>query len=262
MTTLWEGSPATTDQLEFLGRSNYGNFTVLQVRRQSARGLALHVQRLRDNAGELFGAAPTEDRLRTLLTQAVAQHDCSVRVTIVSRDVDGLLAGEIVEPEVVITTSEARQSSTVPITVRTVSYQRETPWVKHRATHGLIRHTRAARQAGFDDALFLDAQGHVSEGTTWNALFRAAGAWVWPEADVLRGVTLQLLRRAMDEGGVKHETRPVSLADLKHHQAGFALNATSATRPVQAVDGRRFTEGKVAAAELAELWASIAAEPL
>jgi branched-subunit amino acid aminotransferase/4-amino-4-deoxychorismate lyase len=258
--TLWNGAPATQDQLAFLGSHNYGSFTVFQVRQRTVRGLALHVQRLRDNARELFGAAPTEDRLRTLVGQAVTEQDCSIRVTMVSRDVEALLAGEVVEPDVVITAGDPRPAGTVPIAVRTVAYQRETPWVKHRATHGLVREIRAARQAGFDDALFVDPQGRISEGTTWNLCLRTADCWVWPDAEVLQGITQQLLQAAMDSAGIANVRRVVPVTDLVHHQAAFALNATSPAKPIARVDAHSFSGGGAAAVQLEEIWHGIAGE--
>jgi branched-subunit amino acid aminotransferase/4-amino-4-deoxychorismate lyase len=257
--TLWNGVVASEDQLDFLGRHNYGHFTVFQVRRKTAPGLGLHLERLRADATELFGAAPSQQRLRALLAQAVTQEDCSVRVTVVSQELDAVLAGAVVEPEVVITTSDPRPPSTQPVAVRTASYQRETPWVKHRATHGLVRETRAARQAGFDDALFVDGQGRISEGTTWNLCLRDTGGWVWPEAEVLNGVTMRLLRAAMDAAGIPQEDRTVSAADLPGYRAAFALNATSPTKPIAHIDGHAFTSD---ATELEELWRSIVPEPL
>lgn len=259
----WNGSPASADQLAFLALHNYGNYTFLQVRRNTVLGLTLHVERLRANAEELFGAAPTAEHLRNLLRAAVPPGEpCSVRVTVVSRDVDAVLAGAPVEPDVVVTVADPRQSSTAPITVRTVGYERDTPWVKHRATHALVRHTRQARLAGFDDALFLDRAGLVSEGTTWNACLRRDGTWIWPQAEVLQGVTLQLLRRAMEAAGIAQETRPVPASDLPSHQVAFALNATSLAKPIAAVDGHAFTGDGAAAVQLEALWASITREPL
>ena len=263
MRTLWNDAPASPDQLAFLGLSSYGHYTFFQARRRTVHGLGLHLQRLRSDSLTLFGAAPTEDRLRELLDQALPKdQSASVRVTVVSRDADGVLAGATVEPEVVITVSDARAGSTVPITVQTAGYCRETPGVKHRATYGLVRHTRAARLAGFDDALFVDERGNLSEGSTWNTCLRADGVWVWPEAEVLQGVTMRLLRTAMDAGGVAHEQRAVPLAEVEAHQAAFALNATSATKPIARIDDHQFANDGTAAVQLQELWASVVPEPL
>lgn len=261
MTTLWDGAVPTSEQLEFLGLSSYGCYTFMQVRRKSVRGLALHLERLRANGQELFGVAPEEDTLRDLLERAVTEKPCSLRVTLVSQDVQAVLGGQPVRPEVVVTTSLPKDTSSDPISVRTVPYARETPWIKHRGTYGLARHTRAAHQAGFDDALFVGSDGALSEGTTWNLLLRSEDTWIWPEAEVLNGVTMRLLARAMKGAGAEQVRRPVPAGDLRNVQA-FALNASSHARPIIGIDEHHPTGDASAAVQLEELWQSIAAEEL
>lgn len=261
MSTQWEGVAPTPEQLEFLGLSNYGCYTFFQVREKSVRGLALHLDRLQANGRELFGQAPAETRLRELLGQAMSHEACSMRVTLVSQDIEAVLAGRSVEPEVVVTTSPPKDSSQ-PISVRTVGYQRETPAVKHRATYGLTRHTRSARQAGYDDALFVGADGGVSEGTAWNLLLRSEDTWLWPAADVLPGVTMQLISRAMDQAGARQVRRRVPTDDLRNAQAAFALNTSSHKRPIAQIDDHRLMGNEAAVVPLEQLWASIAAEPI
>jgi branched-subunit amino acid aminotransferase/4-amino-4-deoxychorismate lyase len=259
----WDGLPATSDQLAFLALHNYGSYTFMQVRQGSVPGLSLHMQRLRSNAEQLYGAAPAEERLRDLLGRAVpAGEPCSVLVTIVSRDLEAVRSGAPVEPEVVVTVSEPRESSTQPISTCTMAYERETPSVKHRGTYGLIRHTRAARQSGFDDALFVDRQLRISEGSTWNALLRREGTWIWPEAAVLQGVTMQLLEQAMVTAGVPHRRLPVAAADIPLHQAAFALNSVSPAKPIITVDDHVFTGDAAAVVQLEELWRGIVPEAL
>ena len=69
--------------------------------------------------------------------------------------------------------------------------------LKLLATYGLLRHVREARVAGYDDALFVDRAGMLSEGSTWNLCMYDGEQWLWPDANVLTGITMLLLRRAM-----------------------------------------------------------------
>lgn len=263
MPTRWNGNAATEEQLEFLALNNYGNYTFLQVRRNTVHGLALHLERLRANAAELFGSAPSADLLRELLAQAVPpEGSCSLRVSMISQDLEALLSGVTVEPDVVVTTSAPKPSSTAAVTVRTVDYERDTPWIKHRATHSLTRHTRMARQDGFDDALFVDRLGAISEGTTWNTCLWREGIWVWTAAAVLPGVTMQLLQQQLAADGVQQEVRRVPVSDVAQYQAAFALNATSPARPIGRIDGHTFTGAGAAAVQLEQAWRAITADAL
>lgn len=258
-----DGVPATADDLAYLAFHNHGHYTFMQVRNGAVRGLGLHLSRLRDNAVEVFGIAPPEGRLRELLRSAVGdRRDCSVRVVLAHRDLAGVMSGAALMPEVFVSVAPPRESSTDPLRVRTVSYQRETPQVKHRATHGLQRQTREARQAGFDDALFVGPDGGLTEGTTWNVLFHDGTQWVWPEGPSLLGVTMQLVRAAMADRGAPAISRRVTVADLPAMRAAFALNATSPDRPISEIDGNTLSEAGQVGAELRALWSSREAEPL
>lgn len=260
--TQWNGAPATVAQLEALVLSGYGSYTFFQSRAHSTRGLALHLQRLRDDAIALFGQAPPDQQLRAWIARAVPMDPCSVRVTLMSADHAAVLAGTALVPDVVVSTGPPRPADPPPLSVRTTTYVRDTPQVKHRATHGPSRETRAARQAGFDDALLLAPDGTITEGTTWNLLLHDGEQWVWPSAPMLPGVTAALLRAAMDEAGIGHRTASVRVADLPLHRAAFALNSSCPDRPVVAFDGQRLRGSETAASELRQLWASVVPEPL
>jgi branched-subunit amino acid aminotransferase/4-amino-4-deoxychorismate lyase len=125
-----------------------------------------------------------------------------VQVTLFSRALRSLAHGCAVEPDIMVSVSPPDEPQTSALRVRCADYERETPKVKHLATYGLLREVRAARTAGFDDVIFVDRTGLVSEGSTWNVCFHDGHQWVWPDAPALRGVTMQLLQTAMREGGV------------------------------------------------------------
>jgi branched-subunit amino acid aminotransferase/4-amino-4-deoxychorismate lyase len=260
--TLWNGVPATREQLEHLALSSYGSYTFFQVRDRHVRGLHLHLERLTANAQELFGRAPDAAELGRQISTAVTSHDpCSVRVTLIGPDHQPVLSGDPVVPDVVVTVAPPRDEHPPAISVRTTPYQRETPHVKHLGTHGLVRETRTARQAGFDDALLVDDSGRISEGTTWNLLVHDGDGWVWPEAPMLLGVTAALLRQAMDDDGVPHRTAPVHTVDLDERTAAFALNS-SAHRSIRKVDNRLLRIDATATSQLDALWQATPREPL
>lgn len=259
--TRINGQPATAEQLEGLALSSYGSYTFFQVRQRRVRGLHLHLGRLVDNGLELFGRAPSGDTIRQQVAAAVGDEPCSVRVTLAAPDHAALLRGDLVLPDVVVTTSPPREEDAPPLTVCTAHYERETPHVKHRATYGLARQTRLARHAGYDDALLVDALGQVSEGTTWNLLLHDGESWVWPQAPMLPGVTAALLCQAMVAHGAPHRTATVSVSQLGTHVAAFALNATS-IRPITAIDDQLMSHNAAVAGKLVTLWRSVPRDPL
>ncbi|MEB0161077.1 aminotransferase class IV, partial [Pseudomonas sp. AH2 (2023)] len=81
-------------------------------------------------------------------------------------------------------------------------YAREMAHLKHNATLGLTLARRRAQAAGFDDALFVDADGLISEGSVWNLGLIQGETVVWPQAPQLAGTGMALIRRGLEGQGM------------------------------------------------------------
>ena len=147
---------------------NYGHFTSLQVRDSAAQGLDLHLARLSQATRELFGSKLDTAQVRGWMAQALRQAglaDASLRVTVYSRRFDFRNPLAAVPVDVLVAVS-APVTLTASKRVRSVAWQRELPQLKHVGTFGLFAERRAAMADGFDDVLFVTADGEVSEGST------------------------------------------------------------------------------------------------
>ncbi len=207
---------------------NYGHFTSLQVRAGAAQGWALHMQRLQQGTRELFDAELDEVQLRHWLRQALVQCgvvDASLRITVFSRDFDFRQPLRAVPVDVLIGVGAPAAVPATGRAVLPVPYQRDMPHLKHVGTFPLFQQRRMAMQQGFDDVLFVDAAGRVSEGSTWNLVFLDEHVVVWPQAAALRGTTEQLLKAGLDALGQpqRHEERRLPLHGLR---GAVACNAT------------------------------------
>jgi 4-amino-4-deoxychorismate lyase len=236
--------------------TNYGHFTTMQVRDGKVRGLALHMARL-DDGNEAFFAGrmdiADEHRLRELIRHALGDAgDASVRVRFVpGEDEQG-------PPDVLVAVSDpAADVPATPLRVRTIWYERDWPDQKHAATMGLIYAKRSARLAGYDDALFLGPEGQVREGTTWNVAFWDGEKVVWPQAPVLRGVTMVLLQVAMTMTGVPWTLRPVDAGEMPDLLAAAAVNSRCPAQPIGSIDEVKFPEGARLAEVLNAAWATV-----
>lgn len=240
---LLNGSPAGADDLRALALSNYGHFTSMQVRGRAVRGLDLHLARLRDATRELFGVELDEAFVLDCMRKALDAHggDCSLRVTVFSRAFDYRDPSRAVGIDVLATTSPASNGAARPLRVKSVEFVRPLPQVKHVATFPLFHHRRQARLAGFDDALFVDAQGQLVEGSVWNLGLWDGQGVVWPQGPALRGTMEQLLQSGLEESGVPQQVRPVRLDEVAHFPAAFAVNATG-LQPIAGVDGHDLAE--------------------
>ncbi|KUL33019.1 aminotransferase class IV [Actinoplanes awajinensis] len=223
-----DGAPASLDALYRAATWNFGHFTSMQVRGRAVAGLEFHLRRLREASAVLFPGEtpPADQRVLDLIGHALgAERDASVRVTV--------LPGATVMVSVAEPAPDAAQA---PLRLRTITYERELPQLKHVATLGLTHHYLAARRDGFDDVLFAGRDGNVREGSVWNLVAFDGERVIWPDAPMLTGVTIQVLRRGLAKLGVPAEHRVLTTASLAGLSAA-AANSHCPAQPIAAVDG-------------------------
>ncbi|WP_309110672.1 aminotransferase class IV [Saccharothrix sp.] len=217
-----DGGTPTTDQLAVGLLANYGHFTAMQVRDQRVQGLDLHLRRLDAQHRELYGTGLAGDRVRALIAKALGDvRDAAVRVIAFGPDSPKLMV--VVRPPVPRPDRPQRLVS--------VDYQRPLPHVKHIGGFGQLLHGNRARAAGYDDALLTTPDGVVIEGAIANiAFFDHEGGIVWPEANWLHGVSMQLL-----EQHLPYRRAVVRKADLTSYRGAFLSNSIGVT-PVSGID--------------------------
>jgi branched-subunit amino acid aminotransferase/4-amino-4-deoxychorismate lyase len=239
------GRPATAEQLTVPAVMNYGHFTSMQVRDGSVRGLDAHLHRLSEGTRTLFGTELDAAAVREYLRHAVAGEEAvTARVTILARPPWSDVTAPA-EPDVLVTLRAPSAAGGGAVRLRSVRYERELPEVKHVGTFGLIQHARAAKLAGFDDALFVTSTAGrdclVSEASIWNVGFFDGSSLLWPRAPMLDGVTQQLLRRGLDRLGVPSITRPLPLTQALRQRSAFLCNSGDPGRPIAEIDGSALT---------------------
>lgn len=222
------GQPVEAVPIKLLRATTYGHFSSMQVRDRSVRGLDLHLERLDRSTREMFGHGLDGSRVSDYLSHAVQDlRDASVRVTVFG-DADVLI--HVTDP------AEPRPS---PVRLRSVEYERDLPHLKHNSTLGLTYHARQAEQAGYDDALFHDRHGEVSEASIWNICLVTGDTVVWPSAPALPGITMLLVQAGL---GGRSQHRPVSLTDLGGFEAAYLTNSANAALPVASIDELRYAD--------------------
>jgi branched-subunit amino acid aminotransferase/4-amino-4-deoxychorismate lyase len=233
------GSPATPEALRALALLNYGHFTSLRVDEQHVRGLSHHLDRLVRDCRTLFGTDLDRERVRHFLRHVTAGQPGSfvVRVTVFDPSLELGHPAKTAEPAVLVTTRPSGAWPPPPIRVQTVIYRRDLPEVKHVGLFGALWRRRQAQLNGYDDALFIDADSFIHEGTTWNIGFFDGQRVTWPNADVLPGVTMRLLQEVHEQS----VTAPVHLRDLRKMQAAFATNTSVGVRAIGAIDNVELT---------------------
>ena len=104
----------------------------------------------------------------------------------------------------------------------------------------------AAREAGFDDALFLDIEGHVAEGPISNVIFVKERTLITPPltCGILPGVTRAVVMEIGAEAGLAVEERPVERAEIDTADEMFYTSSLRELYPIVKVDSTSIGDGR------------------
>lgn len=104
-----------------------------------------------------------------------------------------------------------------------------------------------AREAGAEEAWFVDANGFVTEGSSTNAwIVTGDGVLTTRQADhsILHGVTRATLLDVAACEKVKLEIRPFSLEEVFRAKEAFFSSASTVAMPVVEIDGKTIGDGR------------------
>lgn len=253
-----DGRSVTPEELAALALYNYGHFTTMRVDGGRVRGLSLHLRRLVDNCRTVFDADLDPDTVRRLVRRACGEGATMVRVTVFAPDLNLARPARAAEPHILVTTRPVHDGEPPPLRLRTARHERDEPGVKHVGLFAAIRLRRLAQRAGYDDVLFVDRHGNVSEGATWNVGFFDGERLVWPVAECLPGVTVALLRSL----GRAETVREVDLAAAASMPVAFVANAAVGVRPVGQIDETAYEAAAGIVRELREAYLALPGEEL
>ena len=252
------GGPVDLDRLQALALTNYGHFTTMRVEDGRVRGLTLHLERLARDCRAVFGTELDTERVREFARRvAPADGAVVVRVTVFDPALDVVHVGDDAEPHVLVTSRPAGSLAVSAMRTRSVAFVRDFPEIKNVGLFASLRHRRDAQRAGFDDALFVDRDGLVAEGSTWNIGFVRGDDVVWPDAAALAGTTMELLRTVH-----ACTVEPVPLSGLAGFDAAFATNVAVGVRPITGIDDTTFPDEHPVIDVLRAAYEAVPGEPL
>jgi len=190
--------------------------------------IELHLDRLKDSA-DYFGFACHREAVKAaLLNHARDFPDKNARKVRLLLDAEGALQ----------TTSELLPEPSGeqrPARIR-VAAQRTDPHDRmlfHKTTHRAPYNEafKAATDEGFDEVLFLNLRGEVTEGAISNVFLEKDGRWLTPpiECGVLAGV----YRRHLLESSPEIQERVLSIDDLRSADVVYICNAVRGLRRAQ-----------------------------
>ncbi len=106
---------------------------------------------------------------------------------------------------------------------------------------------REAKMAGYDEAVLMDVQGYVSEGSGENLFMVKKGKLITPplSASILEGVTRDSILTLAREEGVPTSEEMITRDQLYLADEVFFTGTAAEVTPIREVDNRTIGEGKM-----------------
>jgi branched-chain amino acid aminotransferase len=146
-----------------------------------------------------------------------------------------------------LTSLHAPNAEMVATGVGAVTYRGERALPNAKSLNTLVNTLarRRASAAGEHDGLLLDDDGNVREGATSNFYVVRDGLLIVPPAaDILDGVTLQIVLRLAEEAAIRVERRTLPLAELPAWEEAFLTSTSRHVLPLVRLDGVTIGSGR------------------
>jgi D-alanine transaminase len=235
-----------------------GVYEAFEVRDESIVDLRRHLDRLERSLSELAIDMPMRRRPLELVIREVARRN-RVRDGLVYLQVTRGVAPRDhafpvdARPAVVVTakpTSRSAADRRAEEGIATVTVP-DNRWDRvDIKSVGLLPNViakQAARSVGAYEALFVDADGNITEGSSTNAwIVTADGTLVTRPAEhgILRGITRGVVLEVAAAEGIAVEERPFSVAEARRAREVFITAASTVVMPVVRVDDAVIGNGR------------------
>ncbi|WP_026784536.1 D-amino-acid transaminase [Pleomorphomonas koreensis] len=232
-------------------------YEACQIKDGAIIDLSRHLDRLDRSLSELRIAAPMSRAAMTHVLRQVARRNRVANGYVYWQISRGAAPRDHAFPENAAPTFTATAKS-IDVAAVAARYEKGVPvitipdnrWERvDIKTVGLLPNAlakQAAREAGAFEAVFVDADGHVTEGSSANVwIVDGEGRLVTRPADrgILRGITRSVLIEVAAAEGVPVVERRFTVAEMKAAREVFLTSAGATLCPVISVDGETVANG-------------------
>jgi para-aminobenzoate synthetase component 1 len=223
----------------------FGLFETIRIHRGCAHNLAAHLKRMRTSWRALFSAPFPDLTWEVVVDQLLDANSLGGQEAAVKiMATHGPAHGGLQRPTLMASVRPYRHRLAViggpGLSLGTYPEAMASPLSTHKSLNYLFFHLAGqwAGRAGFDEALILDSDGHVSETNTANLLVVSGKKVIQPQSrGCLPGTMAAAVLTQLKAWGYTDESRPLRPADLAAAEAVVATNALMGPVPVMAVDG-------------------------
>ncbi len=227
----------------------YGVFDFLRTYRGRPFALDAHIRRLQNSARLINLSCPWSlEEIRERVEQTLARNDydeANIRLLITGGDSDDSITPGA-RPRLLILVTPLknfpRSWYSDGVKIVTVDRTRYIPGAKSIDYIRAIMSLNQAKQEDAIEAIYVDADGRVLEGTTSNIFAVFAGTLRTPPEDILPGVTRDVLL-SVAASQFPTELRTISREELYHADEVFLTSSNKEVLPVRQVDDRLIGRG-------------------
>ncbi len=219
-----------------------------------------HIDRLYDSARAIDLNIPvTKDEMKEIILECLRRNklrDAYIR-PIVTRGIGdlGLDPRKCLNPSVIVITQEwgamygdlyEKGLNVVTVCIRRNSYDALPPNIKSLNYLNNILAKIEANVKGGDEAIILDANGYVSEGSGDNIFIIKDGIITTPPTiNNLKGITRQVAIEIIQELRIPLREANLGLFDLYTADEMFVTGTAAEIAPITSIDGRKVGDGTV-----------------
>lgn len=244
--TLLNGQSIPSSEMTNLAFAGFAHFTALQVRNRKIKGLDLHLDRLRQASMVLYGRTLPDALVRSYIRSAVESGpvDQSLTVTIYSPKGEFTVDSMDIDPAVLIRTSSPANGPKGPLRLAVINHERPLAEIKHVGEIGKTYYLHQAVRQGFDDAVFINKSGHLSEGSIWNLAFWDGKTVIWPKAHMLKGTMMAMVQRQLTQLNIPQRSEPITLERLPELRGAAVMNSWTPSISVAGIAENNFTNSE------------------
>lgn len=209
-----------------------------------------HVRRLYRSAALIDLDIPfTSDVLEQVIHEVIARNEykhATIRILVTGGESeDGVLPSSDPLLAVLITPLGERDMERFAQGIKLITshLQRVSPEAKTANYVAAVRSLKEAKRRDAVDALFVNEQNHVLEGTRSNFFVFRGDTLITPRVGVLIGVTRNVVL-ALAQGRFAIEERPILLDDLATIDEAFITSSSKEITPVVQIDDLSIGNGK------------------
>ncbi len=135
-------------------------------------------------------------------------------------------------------------ASTRPLRLKTVIQSRPLAQIKHGSLLEMITQRKATLNEGFDDLLWVNPNGTISEASTSNIFFVHGETLFTPDPErdaCLAGITRKQILSHLAGVGIIYSDNPIRYQELSSMEGAFLSNAIAGIQPVSQIDEWTFS---------------------